>query len=43
MTNVQIITVRETYGNDYYVYVGQKLVRVCPSIDMANAVAAAYR
>ncbi len=34
---------RESYGDDYYVYVGQKLVRVCPSIDTANAVAASYR
>ena len=43
MSNVQIIKVRESYGDDYYVYVGQKLVRVCPSIGAANAVAAAYR
>jgi hypothetical protein len=40
---VQIIPVREHYGTDYYVYVGDKLIRVCPSLDMANAVAAAYR
>lgn len=35
-----IIKVRESYGFDYYVYEGQKLIRVCPSIGMANEVAA---
>lgn len=40
---IQIIPVRETYGLDYYVYVGETLVRVCPSIGMANEVAASYR
>lgn len=39
---VQIIKVRESHGDDFYVYVGTKLVRVCPSVGMANAVAAAY-
>lgn len=39
---VQIIKVREIYGDDFYVYVGANLVRVCPSEGMANAVAAAY-
>lgn len=34
--------VRETYGSDFYVYVGQKLIRVCPSLAMAREVAAAY-
>lgn len=42
MTKVQIIKVRESYGFDYYVYVGQKLIRVCPSMDVATAVAAAH-
>lgn len=41
MTKIKIIKVRESYGYDYYVYAGNKLLRVCPSIDMANAVAAA--
>lgn len=39
---VQIIEVRESYGTDYYVYVGAKLIRVCPSIGMAREIAAAY-
>lgn len=30
------------YRNEFYVYVGSKLVRVCPSIGMAREVAAAY-
>ncbi len=37
---VQIIRVRESYGFDYYVYKGEKLIRVCPSIGMAREVAA---
>ncbi|WP_447724669.1 hypothetical protein [Sphingomonas koreensis] len=37
---VQIIEVQESYGTDYYVYAGTKLVRVCPSIGMAREVAA---
>jgi hypothetical protein len=37
---VQIVEVRETYGSDFYVYQGDKLVRVCPSIGMAREVAA---
>lgn len=40
---VKIIPVREAYGVDYYVYVGDKLIRVCPSEGMAHEVAAAYR
>lgn len=40
MTNVQIIKVRESYGFDYYVYQGEKLIRVCPSEGMAREVAA---
>lgn len=31
--------VREAYGSDFYVYVGNKLVRVCPSLAMAREVA----
>lgn len=30
------------YAGEFYVYVGEKLVRVCPSIGMAREVAAAY-
>lgn len=37
---INIIKVSESYGYDYYVYQGENLVRVCPSIDMAQAVAA---
>jgi hypothetical protein len=37
-----IVKVRESYGFDYYVYVGEKLIRVCPSLGMAREVAAAY-
>jgi hypothetical protein len=37
---VRIIEVRESYGSDFYVYLGEKLVRVCPSIGMAREVAA---
>ena len=39
-TRIQIIEVRETYGSDFYVYAGDKLLRVCPSIGMAREVAA---
>jgi hypothetical protein len=35
-----IAAVRERYGTDYYVYLGAKLIRVCPSIGMAREVAA---
>lgn len=38
----QIVKVRESYGFDYYVYVGSKLIRVCPSESMAREVASAY-
>jgi len=41
MTKIKIIKVRESYGYDYYVYAGDKLLRVCPSMDVASAVAAA--
>ena len=37
---IEIIEVRESYGSDFYVYAGSKLVRVCPSIGMAREVAA---
>lgn len=40
MGAVQIIEVRESYGSDFYVYSGDKLIRVCPSIGMAREVAA---
>lgn len=40
MNKVEIIPVSEPWGIDYYVYCGVKLVRVCPSIGMANEVAA---
>lgn len=36
----RIVKVRETYGFDYYVYRGEKLIRVCPSEGMAREVAA---
>lgn len=38
--DVSIIKVRESYGDDFYVYAGSKLVRVCPSEGMAREVAA---
>ena len=38
-TQIKIIPVREDYGTDYYVYVGDDLKRVCPSLDMAREVA----
>lgn len=37
---VSIIKIKESYGFDYYVYKGEKLIRVCPSEGMANEVAA---
>ena len=37
---VQIVEVREPYGSDFYVYQGERLVRVCPSIGMAREIAA---
>jgi hypothetical protein len=39
---VSIVKVRESYGFDFYVYVGDRLVRVCPSEGMAREVAAGY-
>lgn len=35
-----IVEFRETHGSDFYVYAGEKLVRVCPSIGMAREIAA---
>lgn len=40
MATARIIEVRESYGSDFYVYLGDKLIRVCPSIGMAREVAA---
>lgn len=37
---ITIHEVREAYGSDFYVYLGSKLVRVCPSLGMAREVAA---
>jgi hypothetical protein len=35
----RIWEVVETHGPDFYVYAGDKLIRVCPSIGMAREVA----
>jgi hypothetical protein len=40
MNKVTIHKVRESYGYDFHVYKGKRLVRVCPSIGMAREVAA---
>ncbi len=37
---IKIIRVRESYGDDFYVYRGDTLIRVCPSLGMAREVAA---
>lgn len=37
---IAIWEVTEAHGSDFYVYDGVKLVRVCPSIGMAQEVAA---
>jgi hypothetical protein len=37
---ITIHEVREAYGSDWYVYAGDRLVRVCPSLGMAREVAA---
>ena len=39
---IVIHEVREVYGSDFYVYANSKLVRVCPSLGMAQEIAAAY-
>lgn len=45
--NVEVWQVWEDYGHgpvdEYYVYEGDRLVRVCPSLGMANEVAAGCR
>ena len=38
----QIIEVKESYGIDFYAYLGCKLLRVCPSREMAESVIAKY-
>lgn len=38
-----IYEVRESYGSDFYVYSGARLIRVCPSLAMAREVAAGMR
>lgn len=40
---IRIVTIQESYGPDYYVYQGDKLIRVCPSLDVANAVVASLQ
>lgn len=37
---ITIHEVREVCGSDFYVYAGDRLVRVCPSLGMAREVAA---
>lgn len=37
---VAIWEIEESYGSDFYVYDGETLVRVCPSIGMAREIAA---
>ncbi len=37
---IRIIEISEVYGSDFYVYQGEKLIRVCPSIGMAREIAA---
>lgn len=39
---IAIWEIAESYGSDFYVYVGEKLIRVCPSLGMARDVAASY-
>ena len=41
--DTHIVEVQESYGTDFYVYAGEKLVRVCPSRGMADEVAAGYQ
>lgn len=36
----EIIEVAEAHGADFYVYAGERLLRVCPSLAMAREVAA---
>lgn len=37
-----IVAVKEAHGTDFYVYVGVKLIRVCPSLGMAREIAAQF-
>ena len=37
---IEIYQIEESYGPDFYVYQGDKLIRVCPSIGMAHEIAA---
>lgn len=37
---ITIVKVTEQHGSDWYVYVGDKLIRVCPSLGMAREIAA---
>ena len=37
-----IVPIRESHGTDYYVYVAENLIRVCPSIGMAREIAASF-
>lgn len=39
MAQVRIVRFRESYGFDFYVYQGEKLIRVCPSEGMAREIA----
>lgn len=39
-TTINIVEVKEAYGSDWYVFLGKKLIRVCPSRGMADEVAA---
>lgn len=39
---IAIWEIPESYGSDFYVYAGEKLIRVCPSLGMASDVAASY-
>jgi hypothetical protein len=37
---ITIHQVHEAHGTDFYVYAGDKLIRTCPSLGMAQEVAA---
>ncbi len=41
-SDVEIWKINESYGPDFYVYVGERLIKVCPSIGMAHEVAAGW-
>lgn len=38
--SVSIMEIRDTDVSEYFVYAGDKLLRVCPSIGMAHEIAA---